>query len=157
MEWSNIEFLLKSILSRLLLIPSFLGRTYTDRISVVKIQDAINEAIELHRGRYGFGVIEESKLKRIEEVNESINRVRGSRNRFAHFCWSRFTDDSIFGTNFSGGLPETKKGRKGSKLLTSQELDILYRESYSIVEELSEIVQSLPELDEKTIARIAKA
>ena len=41
-EWSNIEFLLGVLLSRLLITPEYLGRTYTDELNALKIKNAIN-------------------------------------------------------------------------------------------------------------------
>jgi hypothetical protein len=41
-EWSNIEFLLRILLTRLLLTPDFPGRTFTDRLTAAKVQEAID-------------------------------------------------------------------------------------------------------------------
>jgi len=40
-EWANIEFLQKIILSRLLLSPEFPSRIYTDLISAARLQDGL--------------------------------------------------------------------------------------------------------------------
>jgi hypothetical protein len=40
-EWANIEFTLRSTLTRLLLTPDFLGRTYTDQMSAARVQEAM--------------------------------------------------------------------------------------------------------------------
>jgi hypothetical protein len=58
-ECSNIEFLLGVLLSRLLITPEFLGRTYTDNLSVAKIQDAITNALDIHQYRYRCKIISE--------------------------------------------------------------------------------------------------
>lgn len=50
-EWANVEYLLGVLLSRLLGTPEFLARTYTASISAVRLQDAIAEAVEIHRIR----------------------------------------------------------------------------------------------------------
>ena len=51
-EWSNIEFLLSVLLSRLLVTPEFLGRSYTDHMNAVKLQEAVKEGVEIHKQRY---------------------------------------------------------------------------------------------------------
>ena len=56
-EWANIDFVLRTVLARLLLAPDFPSRTFTDVIPAAKIQLAIHEAVELHRVRYGYGLV----------------------------------------------------------------------------------------------------
>lgn len=67
-EWANIEFLQKLILSRLLFSAEFISRTYTDRMSAVRVQDAIKEAVDLHHQRYRANIISENILSEIESV-----------------------------------------------------------------------------------------
>jgi hypothetical protein len=52
-EWANIEFLQKIILSRLLLSPEFPSRIYTDLISAARLQNGLGEAISIHRHHTG--------------------------------------------------------------------------------------------------------
>jgi hypothetical protein len=42
-EWSNVEYLLSVVPSRLLRTPEYLGRTYTAGLAAVRIQTAISE------------------------------------------------------------------------------------------------------------------
>lgn len=107
-EWTNIEFLQKQILGQLLFTPEFLSRTFSDLITAARIQDAIKEAVALHRRRYCCKVINDEILIEIEQVNNAVTVARAHRNKFAHFCWCRSSDEEIFGTNFSGGLPDSK-------------------------------------------------
>lgn len=152
-EWSNVEFLQKQLLYRLLLTPEFMGRTYTDLISAAKIQDAIREAVEHHRIRYGCKIIKEEQLVKITVTNEKVAKARANRNKFAHFCWLRSTDDEIFGTRFSAGLPDSKKHKKGSLSIKTAEIDALYKESYELVENLNRIIEELPEVGEEELLR----
>ena len=148
-EWSNIEFLLGALLSRLLVTPGFLARSYTDHMSAVKLQEAIKESIEIHRQRYGCKLIEEIELEQISNLNNRVTVLRSTRNKFAHFCWTRSTDDEIFGTNLSGGVPSSKKHKKSSITFTVTELSSFHEEAYKLVDELSSLVQSLPEMEEE--------
>jgi len=152
-EWSNIEFLLGILLTRLLVTPDFVGRSYTDHMSAFKVQEAIKEGVEIHKGRYNFNLISKSSLKEITAINERITLLRGARNKFAHFCWSRNTDEEIFGTNFSGGLPNSNKHKKSFVTFSTAELDEFYKEAYGIVEELSSIIDSLPEISEEGLSK----
>ena len=52
-EWANIEQLLSILLGRLLATPDFLARTFTDPLAAFRLQEAIKEAVEIHREPYG--------------------------------------------------------------------------------------------------------
>ena len=58
-EWANIEHLLSILLGRLLATPDYLARTFTDPLAAFRLQEAISEAVEIHRVRYRARVIEE--------------------------------------------------------------------------------------------------
>jgi hypothetical protein len=147
-EWSNIEFLLGVLLSRLLVTPEFLARTYTDRMSGATRQDAINEACKIHSYRYGYKLVGQEQIKKILDVNNKITPLRATRNKFAHFCWSRSSDEEIFGTNFSGGVPVGSKYKKSFVSFTVAELEELHKKAYEIVDVLSDLTQNLPEMEE---------
>jgi len=148
-EWSNVEYLLGVLLSRLLVTPEFLARTYTDHISGAKLQEAIKEAADIHGYRYGYKLVSEEHIKRIINPNSQITQLRSTRNKFAHFCWSRSNDDEIFGTNFSGGIPEGKKHRRSFASFTVAELDDFHQKAYAIVDKLSALIQALPSMEEE--------
>ncbi len=152
-EWSNIEFLLGYLLSRLLVTPSFLARSYTDRMNAAKIQEAIVEATEIHKQRYGCKIIPEEVLDEIINLNNKVRVLRGKRNKFAHFCWTRSNDNEIFGTNLSGGVPNSKKGKKGYITYTVSELAEFYKEAYEIVDKLSQLAEILPEMEEDGLTK----
>lgn len=151
-EWANVEFLLGVLLSRLLVTPEFLARSYTDRMSAVKLQEAIKEAVETHQQNYGCKLVEESDLDQILNLNNRVTALRSTRNKFAHFCWTRSTDDGIFGTNFSGGVLSSNKHKKSHKTFTVTELSSFHEKAYKLVDELSSLVQSLPAMEEDDLA-----
>ena len=150
-EWSNIEFLLGMLLSRLLMTPEFLARTYTDHLSGAKRQEAINEACDIHRYRYCYQLISEDQIKKILDINSQITPLRSTRNKFAHFCWSRSSDGEIFGTNFSGGIPIGNKYRKSFVSFTVAELAKFHQRAYAIVDLLSGIIETLPRVEEEDL------
>lgn len=147
-EWSNIEFLLGVILSRMLRTPEFLGRVYTDELMAVRVQSAVNKAISIHKDRYGSKLIPHSLLGDIADINSEIERIRGMRNRFSHFCWCRSSDEEIFGSALSGNVPSSKKFKKDSWTVTLKDLEDMYQQSYSVVTRLSAIVNKIPEIPE---------
>ena len=147
-EWSNIELLLRVLLARLLFTPEFLARTYTDHITAAKLQEAIIEASNIHRCRYQYKIISEATIQTILQINEQISQLRSSRNKFAHFCWMRSNDNEVFGTNFSGGIPNGKKHKKSFISYTVAELEDFYRKAYAVVDELLKIKDNLPEAEE---------
>ena len=147
-EWSNIEFLLGVLLSRLLFTPEFPGRVYNDEMSASRMQGALKKALDIHRHRYGSRIVPTETLDEILQLNADIEKLRGLRNRFSHFCWSRSNDEEIFGSGLSGFVPPSKHLDKDSMKVSVSELIEAYRNAYQLVERLSGVIQRLPEIDE---------
>ena len=156
-EWANVEFLQKTLLSRLLFSPDFLSRSYTDLISAARIEEAIKDAVSIHRHRYRASVINEDVLKEIERIENKVTQVRAHRNRVSHFCWTRSNDEEIFGTNFSSGLPDSQKHKKSYSVVKNTELEYLCRESYNLVESMERLIDRIPQIDEEKLAKWIKA
>ena len=149
-EWSNIEFLLGVLLSRLLFTPEFLGRVYVDEESASRVQGAIKKAVDIHRHRYGSKMVAAEILDAILQLNADIERFRGVRNRFSHFCWSRSTDDAIFGSGLSAFVPPSRRVKKDSMTVSVTELKAIHGDAYQLVERLSEVIQGLAEVSEES-------
>ncbi|MBF9252389.1 hypothetical protein I2I11_03705 [Pontibacter sp. 172403-2] len=147
-EFSNMEFLLGVVASRLLITPEFLGRSYTDKLSASALQDVIINALDIHRRRYDFKIISSAQVDDIKKAIQRITQIRVLRNAFAHYCWTRQTDTEIFGTKLSGAIPKESNPDKDSKIISNEELNKIYNEAYSIVEHLTKLIQELPELKE---------
>jgi hypothetical protein len=147
-EWANIEQLLSEVLGRMLRTPDFLARTYTDALTAHRLQSAIEQASEIHRVRYNGRFISPELLTEIAEINVAVTSLRGSRNKIAHFCWCRQTDESIFGTNFSGGVYTPKSEQKNSAVLTLGELATLVESEIALVRRLSSVLEQVPSINE---------
>lgn len=150
-EWANIESLLGILLSRLLATPDFLARTYTDSMSAVRIQDAISEAAEIHNIRYNKRLVTEVQLVEIRKLNSDVSSLRSSRNKIAHFCWVRQSDDLLFGTNFAGGVYTPARERKSTSTLSLGELTELNERAHDLVERLLKLIPRLPEVTEESL------
>lgn len=150
-EWANVEYLLGVLLSRLLATPEFLARTYTDAISAVRLQEAVTEAVDIHRSRYRHRLVSKGVLAEIAEINQRITAMCSTRNKIAHFCWVRTNDEELFGTSFAGGVPSPRNERRNCAVLTSGELVKLNGEAYSLVEQLMKLVTSLPNVTEESL------
>ena len=148
-EWSNTEFLLGVLLSRLLFTPEFLGRVYSDEMSASRMQGALKKALDIHRHRYGSKIVPTETLDQIVQLNADIEKFRGLRNKFSHFCWSRSNDEEIFGSGFSGFVPPSKHLGKDSMKASLSQLREAYRDAYQLVERLSDVIQQIPERDEE--------
>jgi len=148
-EWSNIEFLLGVLLSRLLFTPEFLGRVYTDEMNASRVQAAVQKAVAIHKNRYGSRVVPSETLDEIVKLNVDIEKFRGMRNKFSHFCWCRSNDEEIFGSGLSGFVPPSKRLDKDSMQLSVAELRDIYKGAYELVERLSKVIETLPETDEE--------
>ena len=152
-EWSNVEYLLSVVLSRLLRTPEYLGRTYTTGLAAVRIQTAISDAVEVHRHRYERRLIQEPELAAIESANIRVTTLRAERNKISHFCWCRTNDEAVFGTSFAGGVPTEKWKRKNSKTLKLSELQTLHSEAHALTEELMRIVNAIRATDESVVSQ----
>lgn len=147
LEWSNVDVLLKMVLSRLLLTPDMLGRTFTDGVPSSAIDKKIRDAIDLHRYRYR-SLIGESALKKVLVLCDRASKVRSLRNKFAHFCWTRSHDEEIVGMNFSGAVPPSKKHDKGMAIIKLPDLIKYGQEAHALVEDISTLLKDLPALEE---------
>lgn len=151
-EWSNVEFLLGTILSRLLFTPEFPGRVFSRGMGAMKLQKAIDEAVELHQLRYRTQVVSEKKLCEITTLNKKLTKLRKTRNQFAHFCWARSNDDEIFGIGFSSATAGSIRQGKDTITLKVDELKEFYSQLYEVVDDLSKVTESLPEMEEGFIS-----
>lgn len=153
-EWANIEQLLAALLARLLLTPDFLARTFTDPLMAVRLQESIKEAVAIHITRYDARLISRDTLDEISAVNSSITTLRASRNKIAHFCWFRQSDEVMFGTSFAGGIPTEKSEKKENALLSLVELAEMNEQSFNLVEQLIALLVKVPEIDEDRLLRL---
>lgn len=156
-EFSNMDFLLGLLLNKLLITPDFIGRTYTDKMSAQNKIDAINNALVIHRDRYRGKIVNE---KLIEEIINLIQDIKGSkniRNKFAHYIWSRWTDDKIFGTQMSGQLPNLEKPNRDSLTITNKALLKQFQLANRNTEKMVEIIERLPKFEEEKIFEIFKS
>lgn len=148
-EWSNIEFLLGVLLSRLLFTPEFLGRTYSDEMSAVKLESSIRNALDIHRKRYKSRVISEQLSVEISDIIQSASKCRALRNKLAHYMWMRSDDNEIFGSKMSGKLPKSK-GKSDCLTISVKELMDNHHSAYELVERLQKvIIDELPKIEEE--------
>ncbi|WP_224214422.1 hypothetical protein [Vibrio metschnikovii] len=152
-EWSNVEFLLGNLLSRLLFTPEFPGRVFSRGMGAAKLQRAIKDALELHQLRYRNQIVDEDLELKISQINRQLDNLRQTRNKFAHFCWSRTSDDEIFGTGFSSATCGSKRSTKDCASFTVMELKEFHAQLYKVVDELSGVVQLIPEMYEDGISK----
>lgn len=148
-EWSNIEVLLGNLLSRLLFMPDFLGRTYSDEMNASRLQFAIQKAVEIHKHRYHFRIISTDTLDEISKLNAKIEKFRSTRNKFTHFCWWRSTDEEICGSGLSGYIRPSKHADKDFVTFSVGELRGIYKSAYELTERIKAVLGKLPEVDEE--------
>ena len=148
-EWATAEFFLSVLLSRLLLSPEYLSRSYTDSLGAAQMQDAICQAVEIHTYRYQSRLISAETLAEILVLNRKIEKLRSLRNKFAHFCWMRSSYDKIFGTSLSGAAPSDKRQKRSSISLENSEMRSQYEDLFAVVERLQDVVRGLPEVSEE--------
>jgi len=147
-EFSNIEFLLGIILSRMLLTPDYLGRTYMDRMNFTDRCEAIKNALDIHQKRYAYKIISEVQVTSIKSILNDISKLRPYRNYFSHYCWMRVDDKNIAGTSFPGKLPCREQQDKYFINLSFTNIEKIYSSAYKIVENLIILIEDLPEFEE---------
>ena len=96
----------------------------------MKLQKAIDEAVELHKLRYRTQIVSEDKLSEITSINKKLFKLRKTRNQFAHFCWARSSDDEIFGIGFSTATAGSKRQDKDTVTLKVNELKGFYSQLF---------------------------
>lgn len=153
-EWANVEYYLSELLCRLLLTTPFLARTYATTLSSSQMQDALKEAIEIHRVRYELRLVTPELLDAIEKANSEITVLRSIRNRFAHFCWMRQSDEKIFGTRFSGGVPSAKRDRKTTAVLEVKKIEEMLQRLRGMTLHMADLIERVPEVREEAILKM---
>ena len=148
-EWSNIEFLLGVMLSRLLFSPEFLARTFTDSISAVRLLGAISNALDIHEHRYGHKFIDSEVTDSIRDINKKIEGFRLLRNDLAHKCWTRENDDGIFGFFFTSKVPKPDKPFRDSRSISMTQLSEAHEGLFVTVEELQRLIEKIPRMEEE--------
>lgn len=147
-EFSNLDFLLGQLLCRLLITPEFLGRTYTDNMYVSKRISAIENALEIHDFRYSNKIVSEVSANDIKSLLRSANNIQKLRNKFSHYCWSRWDDNKIFGTKLSGKVPNIHNPNHDSITIANSELKKEYKKVYELVDAFQLLIDKIPELQE---------
>ena len=151
-EFSNIDTLLSILLTRLLLSPDFLGRSYTDQLTISRTINAIKQALDVHFYRYNNKFISEEKSGHIRDVLKSVEEVQKVRNKFAHHNVGRHLD-GISLINFSGKPPNEKDPTSNYTVMSEESLKNLYTNAYGIVEVLRKITETIREVDEVFILK----
>lgn len=147
-EWSNVEFLLGTLLSRILFVPEILARTYTDQLSATRLEYAIKNAVDVHRQRYSCSVIPNEQLEELEKLLLEASSIRKMRNKLAHYCWSRHSDDAIAGFQLSGRQAPDSAQARDYQQYTMEQLQQKYHHAYGLVERMIALAISIPENEE---------
>ncbi len=155
-EWSNIEFLLRLILSRLLFTPEFLGRTYSDGLNADRLETGIRNALDIHQFRYGYQIVPEEQVTTLRSLLKDVKKSRILRNKFAHFLWMRISDKEISGHRMSG-KPPPKKGDNDSVRIAVVDLNEAHQKSYELVDKLRKLLLELPEILEEQSLELVRA
>jgi hypothetical protein len=118
-------------------------------MNAARLESAIKNALKINSHRYGYRVIDKVTIGEIEGILLRAREYREIRNKFAHYLWSRDTDEKIVGFKLSGKLPDSKNPNKDSVVLTLSELSKQHMALYELVEILTKMVLKLPEVGEE--------
>jgi len=146
-EWSNCEHILRVILTRLLLTPEFLGRTYTDDMAAFKVGQAIEEAVKIQRTRFGGILLGQELANELLRINKALDKHRSFRNKIAHYIWMRNNDDEIFGSSLCGGMP--RNGNHDCIVIKNSELADEIIGLRKLVDDGMAVVNKIPAISEE--------
>ena len=147
-EWSNVEYLLGEVLSHLMIIPGFLGRTYNDQMRALDLDKAIRNILDIHEKRYTHVLVTEALCAQVLELVNMAGDLRSKRNKLAHYLWSRWSDQKVFGTRLTGKLPVRGKENRDSWLMTNEQLQEYGSQAHQLVESFLELLPLLPSKNE---------
>lgn len=144
-ESSNLEHLVERLLIRLVRSPDFLGLTLTNPIGSVRRLDALKTLIDVHRRRYRCHFVESTVLDELQNAAKDVDKFRIDRNKFAHYCWCRESDDKVFGVKFTGKQPVLKSPAKDCIVLTLSDLNEIVSEMRALAGRLQTMLNRLPQ------------
>lgn len=144
-ESSNLEHLVERLLIRLARTPDFLGLTLTNPIGSVRRLDALKTLVDVHRRRYSCHFVESEVLDELQDAARNVDKFRIDRNKFAHYCWCRESDEKVFGIKFTGKQPTLQSPTKDSIVLTLADLNAMATEMRALVRRLQTVLDGLPQ------------
>lgn len=139
-ESSNLEHLVARLLVRLTGSPDFLGLSLTNRLSAMWRLRALQTLVDVHRRQYNCRFVDSAVLDKIHQAQGEIDSLRIDRNKFAHYCWCRQDDDTIFGIKFTGKQPDVRKPNRDSVVFTLTELENMITEMKDLVERMEALL-----------------
>jgi len=93
----------------------------------------------IHQHRFNYKIITKETIDEIRNIIPSIHEVREKKNKFAHYCWSRVDDYTVFGAKLSGKPIKVNVKDNSSTEINTAELNSLYTKSYNLVENIEQI------------------
>jgi hypothetical protein len=144
-EFSNIDFLLGVLLSRLTFTRFDLSRTITEKLTAHNTILAIEDCIKMHDIRLGNRLASKEISTQINSLLSEIKTIILSGNKFAHHLWARSDDNSIIGTKYSSKQRSCTDKGKDTTSIKLKGLETLFKRSYSKVETLNLLVDRIPE------------
>jgi hypothetical protein len=92
--WSEVEWAMERILSRLAIVPSLLGYVLTDKLGPDNRINAIYGVINVHKLKYP-GLLDAVLLTEIEEYLPALSTMKGDRNYIVHSVWARASEHEL--------------------------------------------------------------
>ncbi len=92
--WSEVEWAMERILTRLALVPSLLGYVLTDKLGADNRIKAIRALIEVHKIKYA-GLIDDALLTEIQEYLASLGTMKDDRNYIVHSVWAKASETEL--------------------------------------------------------------
>ena len=100
---------------------------------VTALINKIKNAIDIHERRYGNSLVSNDLCEIINVKLAEIDSIRLIRNKFAHYCWSRDSDDKIFGTGFLHKQSKFSKPNEGVIVITNKEIEEIVGSLFTIL------------------------
>jgi len=152
-EWSNVEFLVETLLIRLSCAPDFLGLALTNDLNISNRISCLKNLIKINRHRYTPPRLSDDIERRLNGIILEISRLKDYRNRFVHYCWCRDNDEVVFGIRFRAKLPELGKPNANTLTLRVAKMNELADRMHKLVEDLNDVLRLIPEIEEEWLMK----
>jgi len=134
-----------------------LGRTYNDQLRAIDRDKALRNILDIHEKRYKHVIVSDTLCTLAFECVNKASELRLKRNKIAHYLWSCWSGEKVFGTRRTAALPMDGKENRHSLLLSNDELQEYGTEAHQLVEALQNLLPLLPSKDEDDVLAENKA
>lgn len=108
--WSEIEFAMERILSRLAMAPSLLGYVLTAKLGPDNRIVTIQTLLKVHKNKYRSSLVGHDVLADIGELLKPLRKLKDRRNFIIHSVWIKISDAYLSRFDIDASAPSIRVG-----------------------------------------------